>query len=282
MGSSRSGINDRSIYRKSLLTSPTLMKTRMSSARTAIARKISKAILFVGLLSLSALAGSPVEAQQHLSKRYPASKNVRVELKNISGTITVESWNRDEIKLSADIESPKANLAPRQSADGLVVDVVGDNRGRTDIGNINFRLQVPINSSVDLETKRGNITVTNIHGGLVRAHVSTEGDITLTGISANQVYAQNLIGDVFFDGEFARGGSYQFQSGKGNINIRIPANSAFSLVAAAPNRKIELGEFWNNGFKSMGDGRKVYGDVVDGRSKVVVTNFQGSITFIRR
>jgi DUF4097 and DUF4098 domain-containing protein YvlB len=245
-------------------------------------RSVSKAILLLALVTVAALMVGSVEAQHRVSKRYPASKNVRVELKNLWGTITVESWNRDEIKLSADIESPKANLLPRQTADGFVVDVIGDNRGRTDIGNINFRLQVPINSSVDLQTKRGNITVTNIHGGLVRAHVSSEGDITLTGISATQVFAQNLIGDVFFDGEFARGGTYQFQSGKGNINIRIPADSAFNLVAAAPNRKITLGEFWNNGFKTMGDGRKVYGDVVDGRSKVVVTNFQGSITFIRR
>ena len=245
-------------------------------------RNVSKAILLLALVSVAALMVGSVEAQHRVSKRYPASKNVRVELKNLWGTITVESWNRDEIKLSADLESPKANLLPRQTADGFVVDVIGDNRGRTDIGNINFRLQVPINSSVDLQTKRGNITVTNIHGGLVRAHVSSEGDIVLTGISATQVFAQNLIGDVFFDGEFARGGTYQFQSGKGNINIRIPADSAFNLVAAAPNRKITLGEFWNNGFKTMGDGRKVYGDVVDGRSKVVVTNFQGSITFIRR
>jgi len=254
----------------------------MSSTRTEMTRNVSKAILLLALVSVAALMVGSVEAQHRVSKRYPASKNVRVELKNLWGTITVESWNRDEIKLSADLESPKANLLPRQTADGFVVDVIGDNRGRTDIGNINFRLQVPINSSVDLQTKRGNITVTNIHGGLVRAHVSSEGDIVLTGISATQVFAQNLIGDVFFDGEFARGGTYQFQSGKGNINIRIPADSAFNLVAAAPNRKITLGEFWNNGFKTMGDGRKVYGDVVDGRSKVVVTNFQGSITFIRR
>lgn len=233
-------------------------------------------------LALVVLAAGVANAQQRVSKRYPASKNVRVELKNISGTITVESWNREEIKLTAEMESPKANLSPRQTRDELVVDVLGDNRGRTDIGNINFRLHVPENSSVDLETKRGNITVTNIHGGLVRAHVSSEGDITLTNITATQVFAQNLIGDVFFDGEFARGGTYQFQSGKGNINIRIPADSAFNLVAAAPNKKIALGEFWNDGFKMIGDGRKVYGDVIDGRSKVIVTNFQGSITFRRR
>ncbi|HLO00846.1 MAG TPA: DUF4097 family beta strand repeat-containing protein [Pyrinomonadaceae bacterium] len=259
------------------------MKNRLLFTRAGTLRiRYSQAILFAGFVFAGALCVSTTQAQHHLSKRYPAGKNVRVELKNISGTIIVESWNREEIKLSAELESPKASLSPRQSRDELIVDVLGDNRGRGDIGNINFRLQVPVNSSVDLETKRGNITVSNIRGGLVRAHVSSEGDIELTGISATQVFAQNMIGDILFDGEFARGGTYQFQSGKGNINIRIPANSAFNLVAAAPNKKIALGEFWNNGFKTMGDGRKVYGDVIDGRSKVIVTNFQGSITFLRR
>jgi hypothetical protein len=238
--------------------------------------------MFAGLLLLSTLSVVAARAQQHLSKRYPAGKNVRVELKNISGTITVESWNRDEIKLTATFESPKANISPRQTSDALIVDVMADNRGRSDVGDINFKLQVPVNSSVDLETKRGQITVANISGQLVRAHVSLEGDIELSGISATTVYAQNTIGNIFFDGQFTSGGTYRFQSSKGDITIRIPADSAFNLEAAAPNKRIALGQFWNNGFKSMGDGRKLQGDVIDGRSKVVVTNFQGSITFIRR
>jgi DUF4097 and DUF4098 domain-containing protein YvlB len=257
----------------------------MLSARFEIPRACfySKRVLFVSLLAFGALSLSSVNAQQQrLSKRYPAGKNVRIELKNISGTITVESWNRDEIKLTATLESPKANLSPRQTSDALIVDVRADNRGRSDVGNVNFTLQVPVNSSVDLETMRGQITVTNIRGGMVRAHVTSEGDIELSGISATQVYAQNTIGNIFFDGEFARGGTYHFQSSKGDITIRIPADSAFNLEAAAPNRKIALGQFWNKDIRSLGDGRKYVGDVVDGRSKVMVTNFQGSITFIRR
>ncbi|HEY8187230.1 MAG TPA: DUF4097 family beta strand repeat-containing protein [Pyrinomonadaceae bacterium] len=256
----------------------------MSSTRFEIPRVhlSSKVVVFVSFLLVGALSLNSVNAQQRLSKRYPTGKNVRIELKNISGTITVESWNRDEVKLTATLESPKANLAPRQTSDALIVDVRADNRGRSDVGNVNFNLQVPINSSVDLETMRGQITVTNIHGGMVRAHVSSEGDIELSGITASQVYAQNTIGNIFFDGEFARGGTYHFQSSKGDITIRIPADSAFNLEAAAPNKKIALGQFWNKDIKSLGNGRKYVGDVVDGRSKVMVTNFQGSITFIRR
>jgi DUF4097 and DUF4098 domain-containing protein YvlB len=259
---------------------PTVMTTR-TLTRFDIPTRFTLRPGIVAILFALVFAGN-VSAQQRLSKRYPASKNVQIELKNISGTIIVESWDREEIRLTAIFESPKANISPRQTGDGFVVDVIGDNRGRGDVGNINFRLQVPYNSSVDLETRLGNITVSNIRGDLVRAHVSLEGDIELTGIVATKVIAENTIGDIFFDGEFARSGEYRFQSGKGNINIRIPANSAFSLTAAAPTKRIALGEFWNNGFKTLGDGRKYVGDVGDGRSRVSVTNFQGSITFLRR
>jgi len=264
------------------LHSPTSIRMRILPGRfeNPRVRFSPKLVLFAALLVCVALSVGPVTAQQRFAKRYPTGKKVRVELKNISGTITVESWNRDEIRLTAIFES-KANLTPRQTSDALIVDMMADNPGRSDV-NVNFKLEVPINSSVDLETKRGQITVTNIRGELVRAHVSLEGDIELSGISANKVYAQNTIGNIFFDGEIARGGTYRFQSTKGDITIRIPADSAFNLDAAAPNRKITLNEFWNNGFRTMGDGRKLQGDVIDGRSKVIVTNFQGSITFIRR
>ena len=260
------------------------MKIRFMFAQIEMFRFNLRAqfLIVASILLIGTLGSATALAQQKMSKRYPVSKNVRVVLKNITGTIVVESWDRNEIKLTAILESPKANLSPRHEGDGFIVDVMSDNRGRSDVGHINFRLQVPAYSEVDLETKIGNITVTNMRGRLVRAHVSSDGDIELTGISASHVYAKNRTGDIFFDGEFARGGTYRFQSGKGNINIRIPADSAFNLEAAAPNRQIALGQFWNNGFKSLGDGRKYVGNVVDGRSKVIVTNFQGSITFIRR
>ena len=255
----------------------------MSSRFTTDRRPIRASFVAVGaLLALVSLsAGVAVNAQQQFSKRYPGGKNVRVELRNISGTIVVESWNKNEIRLSATIESKDAHVVPKQINDCLMVDVMGDNRGRGDIGDINFKLQVPANSSVDVETRRGNINVANIRSGLVRAYVSSEGDITLTNISATHVVAQNVIGDIFFDGEFSSGGTYEFKSTKGNITIRIPGDSAFRLVAASPTKQIQLNDFWNSGFKTQ-DGRKYVGDVGDGRSSVSVTNFSGSITFMRK
>ena len=234
-------------------------------------------LVFVVVLS----AVVSVNAQQKISKRYPGGKNVRIELRNVSGTIVVEAWNRDEIKLTATIESKKSQIVPRQVDQCLMIDVMSDNRGRGDVGDINFKLQVPVDSSVDVETRTGNITVTNIRSRLVRAHVSSEGDIELSNVVAERVIAQNVTGNIFFDGEFLSGGTYDFKSGKGEIQIRIPGNSAFSLVASSPARRIALNDFWNNKLKTH-DGRRIVGDVGDGRASVSVTNFMGQITFLRK
>src|SRR6187401_2166734 len=251
------------------------MKCRFSIRRSSVRAGFVALAAVVALIALS----STGRAQQQMSKRYPAGKNVRIELKNISGTIVVESWNKDEIRLSATIEAKGTHVTPKQINDSLVVDVMSDNRGRGDVGDINFKLQVPVNSSVDLETRRGNISVANIRGGLVRAHVSSEGDIELTNVTATHVFAQNVIGNIFFDGEFQRYGTYEFKSNKGDITIRIPGDSAFRLEAASPAREIALNDFWNNNFKSQ-DGRKIVGDVGDGRSSVSIINFSGQITFL--
>src|SRR5215213_4692353 len=165
------------------------MKLRFLTSRPSV----RAGVLAIGaLFALSSIG----YAQEKMSKRYPAGKNVRIELRNISGTIVVESWNKDEIRLSATIESKGTHVTPKQINDSLVVDVMSENRGKGDIGDINFKLQVPVNSSVDLETRRGNISVANIRGGLVRAHVSSEGDIELTNITASHVVAQNVMGNI--------------------------------------------------------------------------------------
>src|SRR6185503_2885660 len=256
---------------------PTLMNIHLLATDNRV--KYTSALLaFLLVLGVSA----QVSAQQKVSRHFPAGKNVRLELKNNSGTITVETWARDEIKITAIMEAPTARFNPRQTDSGLVIDIVSDNRDRGDVGDMNFKIQVPARSSVDLETRRGQINVSNIQGDLVRAHISTSGDITLSGINAARVFASNTTGDIFFDGEFASGGTYEYKSYAGTITLHLPANCGFRLVATAPAKKISLGQFWHDGMKLMGEGRRIIGDVGDGRASVTVPTFQGNINFIRR
>src|SRR3954447_25794693 len=170
------------------------MKLFASDNRQPI--KILSAVFSI-LIILSAC--SVALAQQKVSRRFPAGKNVRFELKNVTGTIAVETWDRDEILVTALIDNrSKATFNPRMTDSGLVIDIVGDNRGRNDI-EMNFKIQLPARSSVDLETRSGQINVRNVQGDLVRAHIWTSGDIQLLGVTASRVFASNTSGDIFFD-----------------------------------------------------------------------------------
>lgn len=246
-------------------------------------RKISAILTLMALSLFTCSCAAGVFAQSKLSKTYPARKNIRFHLNNWSGSITVEGWNKDEIKISAQMEAPTARVTPQMNDDGLEIDVVRENQGRGDVGSVNFRIYVPVNSIVDIETRFGDLTVNNVQGSMVRAHISSEGDISLTQIRSSHVLAGNLSGDILFDGELLSGGVYSLQSTAGNINIRIPENSEFRLVASAPiTRNITLGSFANSGLNFIGDGRKVVGNVGDGRASLSVMNQRGNISFIRR
>ena len=245
-------------------------------------RKPVKILSAVFSILIVLTASSFAFAQQKVSRRFPAGKNVRFELKNITGTITVETWDRDEIAVTALMDTRKVTFNPRQTESGLVIDIMGDNRGRSDI-EINFKIQLPSRSSVDLETKSGQITVRNVQGDLVRAHISTSGDIQLTNISASRVFASNLSGDIFFDGDFTSGGTYEFKSGRGTISLQLPASCGFHLVATSQVKRISLGPFWDDKrMQLLGEGQRITGDVGDGRASVTITNYQGEIKFFRR
>lgn len=222
-------------------------------------------------------------AQRRFSRNYAASQNVRLQLLNRSGTVIVAGWNRQEVSISAYLEAPSANITPQIKDDTIYINLVKENQGRNDVGNVNFEIRVPYTSNVDIETLMGNLSVTNVRGAWVRAHISSEGDITLTNIAAGGVSAQNGIGDIFFDGEIQPEGNYRFTSVRGNINLRIPFTSSFRLVATAPStRNISLGSFSNANMSFLGDGRRVVGKFGDGSSTLTVTNQRGSIAFIRR
>jgi hypothetical protein len=246
-------------------------------------RKPAKVLSAVFSILIVLTASSLALAQQKVSRRFPAGKNVRFELKNVTGTITVETWDRDEISITALMDNRKATINPRMTEAGLVIDIVGDNRTLGNVGDINFKIQLPARSSVDLETRSGQINVHNVQGDLVRAHIWTAGDIQMLGVNASRVFAQNVEGNIFFDGEFVAGGTYEFKSGRGTISLQLPASCGFHVVATSSVKRISMGPFWDERrMKLLSEGRRITGDVGDGRASVTITNYQGDIQFFRR
>ncbi len=240
-------------------------------------------VLILSVVFFFALSASEASAQKKFSKTYPASKNIRLQLTNRTGTITVQGWNRDEVRIEANLDKPIAKIIPKNKSGLIYVNVVQDNQGRDEVGDVNFNIYVPYSSSIDIETRIGNLNVSNVQGGFVRAHITSEGDITLTNIGSSGISAKNVIGDIFYDGLIQPNSKYIFTSTQGNINIRIPLESNFNLVATAPStRNIDTGPFNNKTMKYFGTGRRLVAKFGDGSADVTATNQQGTISFLRR
>jgi hypothetical protein len=243
----------------------------------------AKTTVLLSVVFIFALSAVDAVGQKKFSRTYAAGQNVRLQLMNRMGTVTVEGWNRAEVSVQAVLEAPAASIVPQSVSGTIVINVLKDNQGRGEVGSVNFTVRVPYNSMVDIETRIGNLSVSNIRSGLVRAHISSEGDIVLTNIYATAVSAENGLGDIFFDGDVIEGGTYRFSSLRGNINLRIPFDSSFRLVATAPStRNISLGSCANADMNYIGNGRRIVGRCGGGSATLTVTNQQGSIAFIRR
>ncbi|HYX40455.1 MAG TPA: DUF4097 family beta strand repeat-containing protein, partial [Pyrinomonadaceae bacterium] len=132
------------------------------------------------------------------------------------------------------------------------------------IGDVNFHIQVPYDSAVDLQT--------------------ASGDIELTDIRAQMVVAENVTGNILFDAELLSGGSYELKSTQGDINMRITPGAGFTLTATAPRtRNINLGGFAQMGnFNFQGDNRRVVGRVGDGSATITTINLRGAISLVPR
>jgi DUF4097 and DUF4098 domain-containing protein YvlB len=257
--------------------------SRHALRKTSSARGVAVALSLLVCFSLSA---APVAfAQQRFSKVYRTPRrNIRLQLTNRSGTIEIVGWDRSEIKVTADMESPAARFTPVVDDEGLVIDVMSDTRGREGVGDVNFTVQVPEDATVDLETRIGNISVRNVRGSMVRAVVTSSGDIDLTGLRAFKVMASNITGNILFDAELLSGGLYDLKSTQGNISVRITGGSGFTLTATAPRtRSIDLGNLAHRGdFSFQGDSRRVVGRVGDGSATLTPTTLRGTINFLTR
>jgi hypothetical protein len=252
--------------------------TREAHARRPSARAFAAA----AALALLTLHAPLVSAQKRMTREYPAQPNIKVQLLNRSGKIEVVAWDKNSVRVTATMESRSAKMEPEVSGEGVLIDVRRDNR--EDVGDVNFLIRVPTNSTVDISTMTGGIIIRNVHGQMVRAHVTSEGDIELTGIRAQTVMAENTVGNILFDAELLRGGTYVLNSTQGDIQLRITAEAGFRLMAVAPRtRNIDLNGFAGMGeFEFFNEKRKVVGKVGDGGASLSTTNGRGSIVFMPR
>jgi hypothetical protein len=106
--------------------------------------------------------------------------------------------------------------------------------------SIDFDIAVPPQSTLELTTNAGNITVQQVNGQMkLQADAGSIQalQVTLSGQSLLKTDA----GSITFDGALDPAGNYKLTTDLGNVNVTLPAGSSFSLEA-----KTDLGSVTTN------------------------------------
>ena len=145
---------------------------------------------------LSVLLAMPVAAEE-VNKTLDAASDSQVNVSNISGSVTINGWSRNEVEVIAELGRNVEELIFERDGDRITIKVkVPRNSGRGIESDL--EIQVPEGSSLDVGTVSADIEVEDVRGELKLNTVS--GDIDTEG-GQSDVTAGAVSGDIEISGQ---------------------------------------------------------------------------------
>ncbi len=263
----------------------------------------------------------PLGAQaQRLEKSFPADAETIVDLRSHVGQVRFHGWSQPLVKVVAvrsgraaeahlekraervhihtHLLDPGAPAADRvmdyeiwappgvelslylESGSVLVENFTQDVRIEAPAADVRlFR----IDGRANVETLSGRIEAEHCAGRLELMSIS--GSIHLRDNESRYVVAKNTSGDIFYDGDLQRGGSYEFRNNNGATELVLPSSASFEL-----NAQSSEGEVTNDfpfiprahGRAPRGPYRSLLGTVQSGDAVVRATSLSGRIRVRKR
>lgn len=231
---------------------------------------------------------------EKFDQTYPLNANGRVSVSNVNGSIVVEAWDKNEVRLEvtkiADSKETLADVDIKIDARPDYFNVETDykswkwndkrNENKSRRLEVEFRLWVPRTALLnEIETVNGSVTVSNF--------------VNLTKISAvnGNVSASNLRGaatlstvngEVIADFDRLETGSrISLSTVNGRVNLTIPSDANATIKADSLNGSI------TNGFglpvrKGEYVGRDMYGRVGSGDVQIKLNSVNGGLSVARK
>lgn len=245
--------------------------------RISVSAPAAGPVLWIVLMIGVWLWAQPVEASgQSLNKTLQvASDSPNVEVINQTGSIRINSASAGGGKVSILSRQPDSvgRVNVTQGSDGRIkVEVTGK-------APIDFEISVPSAARLDLLIYKGSIQIAN-NTGEVRARVTTDGSIALTGLRSRRIEAYCGSGNITFNGDLISGGEYILKTFSGRIDATFPSAADFGLSASAYSGVIDLGGFPMKFNRQTN--QQVEASVGSGAASVRLWTQEGSIYLHRR
>lgn len=230
---------------------------------------------------------------ERFEQTYPLTANGRVSVSNVNGSITVNAWDRNEVKLVAvKTADSKERLADVQikidaKADSLTVETDYDNwkmrnngdRWRSGKLQVDYELTVPRGAVLnEIETVNGSVTVAEFSNYTKISAVN--GNVKATNLRGT-ANLSTVNGEVMADFDRLETGSkISLETVNGRVNLSIPSDSSATLRADSVNGAIS-NEFGLPVRKGQYVGRDLYGRIGSGEVQVKLSSVNGPLSISR-
>jgi DUF4097 and DUF4098 domain-containing protein YvlB len=232
---------------------------------------------------------------ERFDQSYPLTATGRVSVSNVNGSIVVEAWDRNEVKLeavkTADSKESLADVDIKVDArpDSFSVEADYGSWKRNREGSwknnhrrieVQFRLSVPRTAVLnEVETVNGSVTVSNFTNFTKISAVN--GDVTATNLrGAAELSTVNGQVSADFD-QLAAASRINLSTVNGRVNLVIPSDANATVKADSLNGEIK-NDFGLPVRKGKYVGRDLHGRIGGGQIPIRLNSVNGPLTIGRR
>lgn len=250
-------------------------------------RRTLRAALWIVALQAALAAAADQPYQETVDRSFSVSPTVRVGLDNVNGDVSIDVWDRDEVRVQAVKRASTAELLAEldvrfdASDERVEVDTrypSGHHRGES--SSVEYTLTVPRQARIDdVDLVNGDLRIIGVEGGVAADCVN------------GRIHAENLAGEIELDtvngavevdaSTLADGDDVTLESVNGRIDLTLPASADASVRAETVNGSIDndLGLEVRKG-RYIGSSMK--GTLGSGGAEVSLSTVNGPISVSRR
>lgn len=236
----------------------------------------------------STLQGDETEK---FEKTYPLNANGRISVDNVNGSIVIEAWDKNEVKLEAvKIADSRERLSQvdvkiDSKPDYLRIETeFGHNRSWNCSGycrlEVQYKLTVPRGAVLnEIETVNGSVTISNMTNFTKASAVNgTVKALNLRGTA--EVETVNGTSEVSFD-RLDGNSKISLSTVNGRVNLLIPSDTDATIKAETVNGSIS-NEFSLPVRKGKYVGRDLYGKLGEGSVRINLESVNGGLNIKRQ
>lgn len=252
--------------------------------------KSNCAVIVILALTAAGWAVAGSEYEEIVDQSYPLNAGGVVALENVNGDVSIEVWDRSEVRIYA-----VKRASSQELLDGLEIRVNAErdavridthypstrhsDHGRDSFMKVEYTLTVPTTARLDdVDLVNGNLTVVGVEGGIILATVNGNIDVQDCAGDA-EIGTVNGAIEARID-RLAPGGRLDIETVNGQVDLYLASSIGADLEAESVNGKLR-NDFGIEVHKGKYVGSDFRGMVGSGSARVELETVNGSINVHR-